>query len=130
MTLRRLCASVSAVLGAAGLVASVPAHPAHSAVGADPRSLAARGTFAIVENRGQFDPMVRFQARTDGMTMWVTDRSLWITWLGSGGRRLSPIDGQLQAPPEPCSPLPEPILPRQVFVGASMSRSLILDAVQ
>ena len=36
---------------------------------------------SIVENAGQFDPKVRFQASADGMTLWVTPDTLWITWL-------------------------------------------------
>ncbi len=61
----------------------------------------APSSFAIVENAGQFDAAVRFQARSSGQTLWVTDSGLWITALSSG-----PVWDRTAAPDRPGQPGP------------------------
>ena len=50
------------------------------------------GGLMFVENVGQFDPQVRFQAQGSGNALWVTDDGLWVTMVETqggerGGRR-------------------------------------------
>ncbi len=35
----------------------------------------------FVENVGQYDPEVRFMARSAGLTLWAADNHLWLTWV-------------------------------------------------
>ena len=41
------------------------------------------GLFFFVENRGQFDPAVRFQAQTAQAPVWLTKESIWVSALES-----------------------------------------------
>src|SRR6266508_138535 len=59
------------------LLASSSLTPTYAQVLLQPRS----SSLPIVANVGQFDPGVRFQLRAGLSTLWITDASLWITFL-------------------------------------------------
>lgn len=77
----RLSSSISVLLltAAVGTVVPALAAPAHEATAGPGRP---GDSFLIVENAGQWHPAARFQARARGMTLWVTETSLWLTQLG------------------------------------------------
>ena len=64
-----------AVLVLLALAGSVSA--ADSQIGAEPQD----GGFLFIENRGQFDPQVRFQAQTANGTLWLTNYGLWLSMI-------------------------------------------------
>ncbi|MCB9135379.1 MAG: SBBP repeat-containing protein [Anaerolineales bacterium] len=46
---------------------------------AAPPTTPEKTSILFIENVGQFDPRARFLVQADGLTLWLTDNSLWIT---------------------------------------------------
>ncbi len=76
-----------AVLVLLALAGSVSA--ADSQIGAEPQD----GGFLFIENRGQFDPQVRFQAQTANGTLWLTNDGLWVSMIEPAAEGAETVSG-------------------------------------